>query len=266
MVDDGVDLQRVAELGLGATGHAAEAHSVREVVFNFQGVLREFTLQDVEAFLGAHVHVIEAQIDKFARVRVGDGFDDVDLGLPALGGVAAQRPGFEEVFLPGRVELGIQAVQADGRRVRRAPLQRQGRADALLFMAQPTVTGDARVEQAARRVLAAGQGVGVLEAVVAAGGPPTHRAEALFDRALVAVGQRQQGAELAVHPGVGDQAGEARAPLLRQIVIAALRRGDGGEARIVERARGAQIDRRAQRTFLDLGRGGLANGDVVEQL
>ena len=66
--------------------------------------------------------------------------------------------------------------------------------------------------------------------------------------------------------GIADQERGARIGLLGEIVVAELNGAGDRESVVVERPPGAQIDGRAERAFLDLGRGRLAHGDVVEQL
>ncbi len=294
----------IAELGLRAADQRFHAQAVVEAVLEQGAELAELGGQFVEARLGAHVDVVEHAVDQVAALVHLGGADD-RLRLAALGGVAAEGDGLQEVFLAGGVELGVQAVHAQGGGVAELELQRAGHAGAFLVVAQAAVARQPRMERVARGlvggdvfgrvggardqhpagVVAVGCGraaatvVGRLLRGVAAraaegGGAarrgvarrPAHAAEALLVDGALAVGHRQQGADPAIGPGVGDQRRSARVHVPGQVVVAALRADRGGEAVVVERARRAQVHRRAQRTLVHLRRLGLAHGDVAEQL
>ena len=95
---------------------------------------------------------------------------------------------------------------------------------------------------------------------------PAHRVVAFLQHVALAVGRRQQCAEAAVGPGVGDQAGHARVELFGKLAVADLGAGRGAEAVVVERARGPQVDSRTQRALVHLRRLGLVDLDRAEQL
>src|SRR5690606_10416958 len=123
------------------------------------------------------------------------------------------------------------------------------------------VVADRRAEAVGTVVVGVGL-VGV--AVVAVF--PAHRVVAFLVHVAAAVGGRQQGAEAAVVPGVGHQAGDARVDLARQLAVTGLGAGRGAEAVEVERARTAQVHGRAQRTLVHLRRLGLVDLDLAEEL
>jgi hypothetical protein len=102
------------------------------------------------------------------------------------------------------------------------------------------------------------------EAAVGAGRQQFDRLVAFLDGGALGIGHRDQGPEVA--PGVGIQTGEAGLGVARQVVVERLGAQGDGLAAIVERPAAAQVDRRAQRAFLDIGRRGLAHLDRVEQL
>ena len=80
---------------------------------------------------------------------------------------------------------------------------------------------------------------------------PAHRARAFVEQLALGVGDREQRAELAVGERIADQQRAARIHVFGDVVVAALHAGDDGEAVVVERPRGAQVDGRAERAFLD---------------
>ena len=88
----------------------------------------------------------------------------------------------------------------------------------------------------------------------AGAGIPAHRARAFLDQIALGVGRREQHAEVAIREGVADQEGRARIEIAAEIVVRALEPSGDGELVEVEGPRGTQVDRGAQRAFLDLGR------------
>ena len=95
---------------------------------------------------------------------------------------------------------------------------------------------------------------------------PAHRGMTFLKLGAVGIGQRKQPAERAIGILVRDKACQPRIELLREVVPADLRTGSYGKAVIVERARGAQIDRCAKRAFINRSRLGLADHDGLKQL
>ena len=228
-----------------------------------EGHLLEFGFQLVKPLLAADVHVVELGVDHLARVGIDLEAHDVDLRLAALIGATAERPRLQEVFAARRIQLRVQHVHREqGRTIAGPGLHRQRRAQTFLAVLQAAIARDARVV-GARGVR---QDSAILETAVSAGRSPAHRAETFLQTVTLAVGDREQSADLVIRPGVRNQTGEARAPVLRQIVVAVLARQRALEAHLVEWTAGAQIDGRPQRPLFRLGRGGLAHRDIVEEL
>ena len=108
---------------------------------------------------------------------------------------------------------------------------------------------------------------GAGEAAIVGAALPAHRRRPLLDDAALRIGGGKEDADRVVGEARGEERGEPRIDRARQIVEADLGRGDQGHVvAIVERPRGLQIDGGAERAFLDIGGGGLADGDRIEQL
>ncbi|MNN57922.1 hypothetical protein D3C81_1729370 [compost metagenome] len=118
------------------------------------------------------------------------------------------------MFKAGGAEVGVEDIQADFGRVAGAPLQGAGDAKAVLIVLQNAIARQTR-------------GKGVDHALALTGSAdvaalPAHGAMTFFQGLARGIGDREQGAELAVSPGVGDQEGPARVGVLGQIVVADL--------------------------------------------
>src|SRR5690606_6769055 len=250
--------------GRGGAELAGQLEAVAELVLAGQADLLEDRIPLVVAVLGAHVDVVEAAVQQRTRGRVDVAVADDGLGLAALRGRAAEGDRLDVVLAAGRVDLRVQAVQRGLGVVAGLELQRGGHAGAVLVVLHPGVAREARVEHVGGHGI--GEGRGRIEAAVAGAVGPAAGAGALLQRLALGVGHRQQGAEPAVGPGVGDQAGHARGGVAGHVVVGGLRAGGDGEAAVVERTRGDQVDRGAQRALLDVGLRGLAHDHLREQV
>lgn len=212
----------------------------------------------------AHVDVVEVAVQHRTGSRIDKAVVDDGLRLAALRGATAEGDRFDIVFAALGVDLGIQTVQRELGGIARRPLQRAGHADALLLVFHQGVAREARMEHvgiARLRECRAGGEVAVARAI----GPATAVA-AFFQQLALGVGHRHQRAEGVVGPGVGDQAGHARVGLLGHRVVGGLAAGGDGEAFVIERARGTQVDSGAQRAFFHIGLRGLAHDQLGEQV
>jgi hypothetical protein len=235
-----------------------------------QADLRELGVQLVEAVLDAQVDVVERPLGhgvlavdrRRDHLGLGDAARVADIG-GRTGAADAEGRRLQVLFLAGALEVGIEHVEADLGLVRRRVLQRQGAAQALLVVLVDVEAREARVEggvvgrlgrvDRGRQAGSVRQGVEARREGVARG--PAHRRGAFVQQLALGIGHRQQGPELAVGPGVADHERAARVLRLRQVVVAQLRRAHHREALvIVERPRRAQVDGRAQRAFLGVGR------------
>ncbi len=181
-----------------------------------------------------------------------------------------------KISLRSASNLREQSVESDERRFRDLPLQGAGDAESLLLVLVDVVARDARAEcsvqlgqrRRARRGRREGAELGTrtARAIRVPRVLPAHGARSFIEELALGVRGRQQRAELAVSERVADEQRAARIQVFVDVVVAALHAGDDGEAVVVERPRRAQIDGRAERAFLDVGRRGLADRDRVEQL
>ena len=258
-------LHRVAVVGLGGADLAGDPEVIVENVFAVQADLLEGGLPLVVAILRADAHVVHQGIDQ--RAILDDAIHHPDLRLLAEHrGTAglAQAVGLDVLLVALGVDLRIQRVQAEGGVGRWPELQRGGDAQALLVVLHQGVAREARrIGGRQQRGLVRRRGV---EAAIGGAAGPAHGAGAFVDGLAFAVGQRDQRAEPAVVPGVGQQAREARAGGGRSVVEGSFQAAGGVEALVVEGTRGAQVDGRAERTFLDVRGCGLAGDQLREQV
>ena len=280
-------LHRVAVLRGRMAADERQRDVLAELLHALERQLLELGVQPVEPVLDAEVDVVEgagihhAVADLGAdHVRVRDAAARRAVGGGA-GAADAERRRFEIALLARALEVRIEGVEADQRPVGRFPLQRPGDADPLLVVIIIILAGEARMlgridGTAVAGSRAEGGAAGGVEAAHPADAleagrearrrRPAHGARPFLDQLALGVGDRQEGAERTVGENVGDEEGAARGHLLRKVVIIALHRGGDGEALIVERPRGAQVDGGAERAFLDRRLGRLAERDCVEEV
>jgi hypothetical protein len=187
-----------------------------------------------------------------------------DLGAAALRGVAGERQGLQPVLLARSLEVRIEDVGAEQGVVVRTELQRAGQAQALLLVGQTAVTRKARREGAGRAGL--GEGRGRAEAAHFRAVQPAARAMALLKQAALGIGHRDQGPQSCRRTRCWRPAPQSAGPRTWRGRCSLLGRDHERRPLVVERPAGLQVDRRAQRAFLGLGRGGLAHRDAVEEL
>ena len=218
------------------------------------------------AVFGTDVDVVELTVDQCVVLDHAVLDDHRRLADQARRGAGATAEGdrFDVVLVAGRIDLGIQRIQREFGGIARLPLQGAGHAQALLLMLHLHVAREARVVDVGRT--GGGERRGRVEVAVARAVGPAAGVGAFFQRLALGIGHRQQRTEGAVGEGVGNQCGHARVGFFSHRVVTGLAAGGKGEAVIVERARGAQVDRGPQRAFLDVGRGGLAHHQLREQV
>ena len=261
--------------------HAAqegEAEAVRNVLIPGRADLVEFGFRLAQVAFGADVGVVERGADHVAVVVV-DRIHHVETALVGAG--QHFQPLFGALFL----ERGIEPVDRDLGAVGRFELDRAGQAKALAVMLDHAVARDARVERkrgfiaGCRGTIAAagtdraatGRADVRVEARVAVhrveiGLRPAHRIVPGFQRIGVRIGARQRDAERARVVLPCQQAGDARADVLRQVVVRTLHVEHGGNAGLArKRIAGVEIDHRAQRAFVEAGFGGLVDHKAAEQ-
>ena len=209
------------------------------------------------SMLGPHPSVVERGSNHVV-VAVIDRIDDVDRAL-----VRTQQH-FAPFLAAVGLEVGIERVDRNLGRIARRPLNAAGQAQTLAIMRDFAIARNARVKRQ-RGLIARGAGhigaaavrggeaVGAVDRIEARLRPANGVVADLLGRGLL-IGGGDRCAERAVGRLPPDQAGDARAPGVGQIVIAALRRcGEGETFLALERVAGVEVDDRTERTFVEVG-------------